>query len=86
MSPSQSVQLHPHNVTGLSDQLVESVGIWYSQSTDPAHNSEQNSTGHHRLIKHPQHSLADVKGAEPPQKIEAALSLLVKDFSNLMTP
>ena len=30
-------------------------------------------------MKHPQHSPADVKGVEPPQKTEA--SLLVKDFS-----
>ena len=27
--------------------------------------------------------MSDVKGAEPPQKIEAALSLLVEDFSVL---
>ena len=79
----QKVQLYPHNVTGLPDQLVVTVGICYSYSAAPAHNSKQNSTGHHRLIKHPQHSPADVKGAEPPQKIEAALSLLVKDFSVL---
>ena len=46
-------------------------------------NSKQNSTGHHRFIKHPQHSPADVKGAEPLQKIEAALSLLVEEFSVL---
>ena len=31
-------------------------------------------------MKHPQHSPADVKGAEPPQKIEVALSLLVEVF------
>ena len=61
----------------------QSVGICYSQSTAPAHCIKQNCSGHHRLIKHPQHSLADVRGAEPPQKIEAALSLLVEDFSVL---
>ena len=54
-----------------------------SQSAAPAHNSKQNSTGHHGLIKHPKHSLADVKGAEPAQKIETALSLLLDDFSVL---
>ena len=32
-----SVQLHPDNVTGLPDQLVESAA--------PAHNSKRNSTG-----------------------------------------
>ena len=41
------------------------------------------SCGYHRLIKHPQHSPADVNGLEPPQKIEAALSLLVEAFSVL---
>ena len=34
-------------------------------------------------MKHPQHNLADVKGEEPSQKIEAALSRLVEDFSVL---
>ena len=68
---------------GLPDQLVVvvSVGVCYSQSAASAHNIKQNSTGHHRLIKHPQHCLAHFNGAELPQKVEAALSLLVRDFS-----
>ena len=32
-------------------------------------------------MKHPQDSPADVKGVEPPYKIEKPLFLLVKDFS-----
>ena len=35
-----SVQLHPDNVTGLPDQLVESVGICHSQSAAAAHSSK----------------------------------------------
>lgn len=41
---------------------------YYPQPAAPAHNSKQDSTGHQRLIEHPQHHPADVKGLQPPQK------------------
>ena len=71
----QGVQLHPHSVTGLAVQFVESVAVRNPQSAAPAHNSKQESSGHHSLIKHPQHSPADVEGPQSP------LVLLVEGIS-----
>ncbi|CAB1436184.1 unnamed protein product [Pleuronectes platessa] len=53
------------------------------QSAAPAHNSKQESTGHRSLVKHPQHSPADVEGPQSPQEIEAVLALLVEGISVL---
>lgn len=44
------VQLHPHNVTGLANQFIESTGICVPQPAAPACN---------RLIKNSKHCLAD---------------------------
>ena len=43
-----------------------------------AHNSIQDSTAHHRLRKHPEHSPAEVLGPQPSQTIEMTLSLSVE--------
>lgn len=40
----QRVQLHPHNVTGLADEFVESAGVHYPQ---PAASCKQLQTGEH---------------------------------------
>ncbi|KAL7849955.1 hypothetical protein SRHO_G00193040 [Serrasalmus rhombeus] len=79
----QRVQLHTHNITGLADQFIESVGICHPQPASPACNSIEDSTRHHRLIEDPEHSPADVEGPQAPQKIETTLALPVEGISVL---
>lgn len=57
--------------------------VWTTSSAAPTHNSKQDSTGHHRLVEHPQHRPADVKGPRPPQKVESALALFGNGFGGL---
>ena len=63
--------------------VVYAFGVCYPQPAFPAHNSTEDSTGHHRLIKHPEHSPADVERPQPSQKIEKAPSLPEEAFSVL---
>ena len=63
--------------TGIADQSVPSFSVCYPQPASPAHSSIEDSTGHHRLRKHPAHSPADIEGPQPSQKKEKTLSFPV---------
>ena len=61
----QRVQLHSHSITGFADQSVQAFGVRYTQPAVSSHNSIEDSTGHHRLIKQPEHSPVDVELPQP---------------------
>ena len=66
-----------------SGSVVQSFHVHSPQPAFPAHNSTEDSTGHHRLIKHTEHSPADVEQPQPSQKIEKAPSLPEEGFGVL---
>ncbi len=43
------------------DELIDSVGSDCPHPAAPSHDIEENSTGYHRLVEHPQHGTADIE-------------------------
>ena len=74
----QRVRLHADHRAGPFDQLLQPVEVWLWRAPIPAHHSVRENAGDHRLVEHLQELPADVEGAQPPQEVHPALSLLIQ--------
>lgn len=72
------MQLHAHNRAGWSDQFVQPRCVPLGCAAPSLHHSVKEDACYHRLVKHPEKFLADIKRPQSPQEVQPALALPVQ--------